>query len=261
MSGTSAPVPWPALDRRGPWRGTRSLTIIEPVTQEPRHEPPSDALASELRSLLGPHLQVRHFRKGSLLWREGESSGMLVALTSGRVKAYRLLPTGRAVTLYLFGPGDVFGFLPFIDGDPYPANAQAIEDVTAAVMPRSVLLRLLKEDAALAPRLIAVLGRRLREALDMIESVSGSSSLGRVAAALLPLVAEAAVAEDPHEPPVIELPVPAHEFAAAIGLVPETFSRALSHLVETGALERLAPRRYRVRDTAGLERAAHPPVG
>jgi CRP/FNR family transcriptional regulator len=161
------------------------------MTHETRSDALTGALARVVRALLAPQLQVRHFRKGTLLWREGETSGMLVAITSGRVKAYRLLATGRAVTLYLFGPGDVFGFIPFIDGGPYPAYAQAIEDVTADVMPRSVLLRLLREDPALAPKLISLLGQRLREAFDMIESLSGSSSVGRVAAALLHLLPEA----------------------------------------------------------------------
>ena len=93
-------------------------------------------------------------------------------MRTGRVKIYRLLPNARSVTLFLFGPGHVFGFLPFIDGGPYPAYAQAIEDVAADVMPRSVLLRLLRADAELAPRLISLLGRRLREAFNLIEGLS-----------------------------------------------------------------------------------------
>jgi CRP/FNR family transcriptional regulator len=52
-----------------------------------------------------------------------------------------LLPTGRAVTLFVFGPGDVFGFLPFLDGEPYPAYAQAIDDVLADVIPQTGLQR------------------------------------------------------------------------------------------------------------------------
>ena len=134
-----------------------------------------------MRALLAPHFQVRHFRKGELLWREGETEGLLVAMRTGRVKIYRLLPNARSVTLFLFGPGHVFGFLPFIDGGPYPAYAQAIEDVAADVMPRSVLLRLLRADAELAPRLISLLGRRLREALHLIERLSTPRAPSRLA--------------------------------------------------------------------------------
>lgn len=63
-----------------------------------------DDLAQEAKALLAPHAQRRVFAPGDLLWREGDDAGMLVAIESGRVKIYRVLPNGNAVTLYLFGP-------------------------------------------------------------------------------------------------------------------------------------------------------------
>jgi CRP-like cAMP-binding protein len=217
--------------------------------------PSLNDLASQARLLLRAHLHARHFRKGSLLWREGETSGLLVAITTGRVKIYRLLPTGRAVTLFLFGPGDLFGFLPFLDGSPYPAHAQAIEDVEAEVLPRSALLQALAADPGLAGALIALLGRRLREAMDLIQSLSTPGAPSRVAAALLALVPD-----EPEHAPVVRLPVTAQEFAGAIGIAPETFSRALKHLEEAGIVSREGLGRYRVLDPERLKQAAAPPV-
>lgn len=221
--------------------------------------PPADlaALAREVRRLLNRFLHLRHFRKGALLWREGESSGLLVAIRTGRVKIYRLLPNGRAVTLFLFGPDDVFGFLPFLDGGTYPAYAQAIEDVEAEVMPRSVLLQALRSEPDLAAILIALLGQRLRVAFDLIQGMSTPGVRARVAAALLPLLPDGSA---PAGPVIIELPVTAQEFAGAIGVAPETLSRALKTLTGEGILARQGARRYRVLDRAALERAAEPPL-
>jgi CRP-like cAMP-binding protein len=211
-----------------------------------------DDLVTQARQLLRPHLHIRQFKRGSLLWREGEVSGLLVAIKTGRVKIYRLLPTGRAVTLFLFGPGDVFGFLPFLDGAPYPAHAQAIEDVEADVMPRSALLQALRADPELAVALIGLLGRRLRDAMDLIEGLSTPGAPSRVAAALVALLPD-----DPADGPVVlKLPVTAHEFAGAIGIVPETFSRAVKHLKDSGILAREGAGRYRVLDRSGLRQAA-----
>ncbi len=218
--------------------------------------PDLHGLASEFRELLGRYLHGRSFPKGALLWSEGESTGMLVALKSGRVKVYRLLPTGRAVTIYLFGPDDVFGFLPFLDGRPYPAYAQAIEDVEADVMPRSALLEALRAEPDLALTLIGLLGQRLRSAFELIERISTPGVRARVASALVPLLPESAGAGDS---PLIELPVTAHDFAGAIGIVPETLSRALSSLVEAGIIERAGTGRYRVLDLRALEEAAETP--
>jgi len=208
--------------------------------------------ANLVRRILGQHLHTRRFRKGTLLWREGETSGLLVAITTGRVKIYRLLPTGKAVTVFLFGPGDVFGFLPFLDGGAYPAYAQAIEDVEAEVLPRSVLLQALRAEPDLAVALISLLGQRLRAAMNLIQGLSTPGVQGRVAAALLALLAE----EPASAPATLRLPVTAQEFAGAIGIAPETLSRELRRLEDAGILAREGPGRYRVRNLQGLEQAA-----
>jgi len=182
---------------------------------------------------------------------------MLVAIKTGRVKVYRLLPNGRPVTLYLFGPDDVFGFLPFLDGQAYPACAQAIEDVEADVMPRSALLQALRAEPDLAASLIALLGQRLRTAFDVIQGVSTPGVRTRVAAALLSIVDEMSAASGRE---AIQLPVTAQEFAGAIGVAPETFSRVVKRLEEDKILTRLGAGRYRVLDPARLQRAAEPPI-
>lgn len=207
--------------------------------------------------VLKDHLHVRHFRKGNLLWREGDTSGMLVSLKTGRVKIYQLLPAGREVTLFLFGPGDVFGFLPFLDGRAYPAYAQAIEDVEADVMARSALLEVLRSEPELAMALFGFLGQRLRAAFQLIRSLSTPSARVRVAQALLAMLPPAVAASDR---PTIRLPVTNYEFAGALGLVPETFSRALTGLVDDGVLQRTGSRRFRVLDMAGLKSATNPPL-
>jgi len=218
-----------------------------------RTDPQLRELGREALELLRPHLNRRRFRTGELLWREGDADGMLVALCSGRVKIYRLLPSAREVTLLLFGPGDVFGFLPLLDGQSYPAYAQALEEAEADVMPRTTLLRVLRAEPELAVTLIALLGGRLRAAFDLIRSMSTPGAQSRVAQALLALVPpEAALTGNPV---LVRLPVSAHEFAGALGLVPETLSRALTGLVRANVLERAGTGRYRILDVAALRRA------
>ena len=223
------------------------------MTTETRGE--AGGLGQGVRDLLRAHLQVRRFPRGGLLWREGETTGMLVAIRTGRVKVYRLLPTGRAVTLYLFAPGDVFGFMPFVDGGPYPAYAQAIEDVEAEVMARSTLLQALRAEPELGVRLLSLLGQRLREAFELIQSLSTPGARARVAAALLALVPEGGKPAGPVE---IKLPVTAHEFAGALGLAPETLSRALTSLADERLLERVGAGRFRLLDLSALRVAAQP---
>jgi CRP/FNR family transcriptional regulator len=216
---------------------------------------PDDAgnIAAQARGLLAPHLHRRQFAAGSLLWREGETSGLLVALETGRVKIYRLLPTGRAVTVFIFGPGDVFGFLPFLDGEPYPAYAQALEDVEAQVMSRDELLSAVRADPLVAVTLIGLVGRRLRDAMRRIESLSSPGVLPRVASALAALLPDKG---EPGGAGIIRLPVSGGEFSAALGITPETLSRSLTRLVSARVLHRLGPGRFQVLDPEALRQAA-----
>ncbi|MBK7770990.1 MAG: cyclic nucleotide-binding domain-containing protein [bacterium] len=78
----------------------------------PLHPFSDPGLTAEITRILGPHFMPRTFKPGALLWREGDTNGMLVSLAEGRVKIYRLMPDGNSVTNYIFGPGDVFGFMP-----------------------------------------------------------------------------------------------------------------------------------------------------
>jgi len=211
-----------------------------------------DGLAQEARALLAPHSHRKVFAAGDLLWREGDDAGMLVAIESGRVKIYRVLPNGNAVTLYLFGPDDVFGFMPFLDGRPYPASAQALDEVTAMVVSRSDLQAAFRKDPEVALALVKLLATRLRQAFDRIERSSVPEVLPRVASALVTLVPEEATGGLL----VIDLPVRSSDFASGIGVAPESLSRAITRLVKAGTLHRLAPRRYQVLDLAALRREA-----
>ena len=100
------------------------------------------------------------------------------------------------------------------------------------------------------------LATRLRQAFDRIERSSVPEVLPKVASALALLVPEDAA---PGALVVVELPVRASEFAAAIGVAPESLSRAITKLVDGKILHRLAPRRYQVLDPDGLRRASAGP--
>lgn len=222
------------------------------VAVPPESARPWDEIGIRLRERLAEHMHVRRFARGEVLWREGESAGLFVSLRSGRVRIYRALPTGGSVTLFIFLPGGIFGFLPFLDGGPNPASAEALEAVEADVMPRSVFQQILEADPTLAPELVTVLGHCLRQAFAVIQSVSTPGAHSRLASALLAMVPESHTAGALVH---LDLPASAHEFAGALGMAPETLSRAISSLVEKGIIRRIRPGRLEVLDLAGLQRA------
>ncbi|MHB1024599.1 MAG: Crp/Fnr family transcriptional regulator [Desulfobacteria bacterium] len=210
--------------------------------------------AGEALEPLAPHFRPRRFPAGTVLWRSGETPSMVVAIETGHIKVYRTLPGGNVAALYLFGPGELFGFLPFLDGRSYPATAEAIDDVRALTMSREGLLRGLRENPAVALPLFSFLGRRLREAFDRIELLSARGALPRVAAALAALLHEG----DRGTATIVSLPVSSGQFARALGITPESFSRAITDLAEAGVIHRLGRGRFQVLDPQALRAAASP---
>jgi len=197
---------------------------------------------------------ISRFPAGTVLWRAGETPSMVVAIETGHIKVYRTLPGGNVAALYLFGPGEFFGFLPFLDCRPYPATAETIDEVRARTMSRVGLLRALSENPAVALQLFAFLGRRLREAFDRIELLSARGALPRVAAALAALLQQS----DYGTARIVSLPVPSGEFARALGIAPESFSRAVTDLAEAGVIHRLGRGRFQVLDPQSLRVSLKP---
>ncbi len=195
-----------------------------------------------------PYFRSRRFPAGSVLWREGEPATLVVAIDEGRIKIHRTLPDGNAASVYLFGPGELFGFLPFLDGRPYPATAEAIDDVRARTMSREGLFQALRDNPEVALPLFSFLGRRLREAFERIELLSARGALPRAAAALAALPPQGEGAGST----IVFLPMPSGEFARALGISPESFSRAVTGLADMGVIRRLGRGRFQVLDPRSL---------
>jgi CRP/FNR family transcriptional regulator, dissimilatory nitrate respiration regulator len=257
-----------ALERKGllvPSRLARGLRLTDAGREAVRGafsestypsagSPAFSGEAGEALAMLAAYFRPRRFPAGTILWRAGETPSMVVAIETGQIKVYRTLPGGNVAALYRFGPGELFGFLPFLDGRSYPATAEAIDDVRARTMSRDGLLRGLRENPAVALPLFSFLGRRLRDAFDRIELLSARGALPRVAAALIALLQEG----DRGTATIVSLPVSSGEFARAMGIAPESFSRAVSGLAEAGVIRRLGRGRFQVLDTGSLRKMGSP---
>jgi len=203
-------------------------------------------------SALEPYLESRRYPAGQVLWNEGEPAGRLVVLDRGRVKILRTERGGRSILLYVFSPGDLFGFLPFIDGGPYPATAIALDDLEARVMSHSALDAAIRADPQVAMTLLAALGARLREAFARIGDQTRRNATAQVAASVVLLQSSAAG----DRAALIDVPRPTYAFAKDLGLTAETFSRAVTRLVEAGVLHRVGSQKLQVLDQKRLEDVA-----
>jgi CRP-like cAMP-binding protein len=130
----------------------------------------------------------RRFDAGETIFREGDESSTCYIVRSGLVRAVRENTDGRSITLANFGPGDIFGELAMFDLEKRSATVEAVAASEAIAILGGDMRRLLREHPDIAVKLLAALGRRLRETNERLARQSFQTVQSRVASVLAQLV-------------------------------------------------------------------------
>ena len=127
----------------------------------------------------------RKFRRGSLIFIEGESSTEMFIIRAGRVRILKQ-EGENTFELAVLGPGSVLGELSLLDHQPRGATAQVVEDVTATVIDEELLQRTLEKIPSWLSNIIHVVVKRLRDTMKRTsDDVVRSSVAGTVRVLLL----------------------------------------------------------------------------
>ena len=193
----------------------------------------------------------RSFDTGEVVFREGDESDTCYVVRFGHTRAVREHPDGRSITLANFGPGDIFGELAMFDNERRSATVETLEPTEVIAILGGDMRRLLREHPDIAVKLLAALGRRLREMNERLARQSFQTVQSRVAAVLSQLVA-AARAEGAAEGDVLITSTQA-DLAQLAGSSRESASRFLAVLERAGIISQ-GRGRLVVHDAGALER-------
>jgi CRP-like cAMP-binding protein len=133
---------------------------------------------------------VRRYHKGEVLFEQDTPSDAFYTIASGRVKIFRMLPTGKDMILEVFGRGDPLGAVAAYADKPFPASAVALEDTVCVVIPRPAFFRLLEAHPSLVRGLLLGMTVRLVELTNRIAELSGSRIEPRFARLFLKLAGD-----------------------------------------------------------------------
>jgi CRP-like cAMP-binding protein len=147
-------------------------------------------LAAEDRHRVAAATTVRHYARGDTIFEQGMPSDAFYTIATGRVKIFKMMPSGKDLILEVFGRGDPLGALAVYEGRPFPASAVALEDTTCLVIARPVFFRLLEEHPSLVRGLMAGLTVRLVELTNRLAELSGGRIEPRFARLFLKLAGE-----------------------------------------------------------------------
>ncbi len=187
----------------------------------------------------------RRYRKGEIIFNEGDPADGFYVVVEGRVKIFKVSSDGKEQILHIFGSRHPFGEVPVFAGQRFPAMAQAIAPSRILFLPRQAFVDLIAENPSLALNMLAVLSRRLRDFTVQIENLSLKEVPGRLASYLTFLSSEQGDARS------VELKISKGQLASLLGTIPETLSRIFARMSDQGLI-RVRGRTIEIVDRQGL---------
>lgn len=204
------------------------------------------ALSEQDRARLAALAVEKHYAAGETLFFEGAACEGLHVIGEGAVKITKISPSGREIMLAIEMAPNSVAEVPLFDDGNYPATVVALRDTTAFLLRRDDFRRFCASQPEVPLKMLAVVGKRLRQLVGLIESVTFGSVRQRVAGALLQ-----AAETDEHGVQTVALTH--EEIALRLGTVREVVSRNLSRFQAEGLI-RIAKRQIEIADADGLQR-------
>lgn len=121
---------------------------------------------------------------GSFVFHQGDQAARVHVLRRGSIELSHQV-AGRRVVVQLLQPGDVFGDVPLLLGEPEPFDARAVRDSTLLSLDAATFLHLLSARPALMRRWMVSLAERMSGLQQRLMVVLGGDLEARTAAALL----------------------------------------------------------------------------
>ena len=187
--------------------------------------------------------------RGEIFLLEGESDEVLYFVGSGAVKIFKTSAEGKEQIIDIARPGDSINDVAVFDGGPNVLAAQAMSPVVLYGISKNNLDIILRDYPQVVANVIAVLAKRVRYLVSLVEDLSFKHVIGRIAKILLQYAGTGAEAGQR---------LTQQDMAAMAGTVREVVGRSLKVLEEEGAIK-MDHHRIIVSDKEALKRIIETP--
>jgi len=177
----------------------------------------------------------------------GQPTSQLMVVHTGTVKVTRIDVEGREQILRVLGPGDFIGESAFLTGERPAYFVTAAEPTSMCVFRHADLGRLVAEHPSIALRMLQELSHRLTQVEARLASLISGDVTSRLAEYLLSLPTEHSSAGVR-----VELPMAKKDVASLLDTTPESLSRQLRRLHDSGLIRSDGARGVILRDVDAL---------
>lgn len=169
------------------------------------------------------------------IFQRGDAGDSLMAVVRGRVKICSQSAEGKELILNIIKPGEMFGEIALLDGEPRTADAVALERCDLLTLSRASFLPFIERHPEVALRMMAVLCRRLRKTSAQFEDSLFLEVPARLARALLNLAE--AFGQPARQGVHIDLKLSQQQLGAIVGVTRESINKHLGEWQRQGWVE------------------------
>lgn len=188
-------------------------------------------LPAEHVGVIAEHCQLIDVRRGEMIFNRGDQARGLFVLLNGQLKLGVISPQGMEKVISMVSPGESFGEAVLFMERQFPLYAQATLDSEVLLVSKSMIFSLLDGDPTVARRMLAGLSVRMHQLVQDIGMLSLQSSTQRFIGYLLQISADTPDAGS------VTLPASKSNIASLLNLTPETLSRTMTKLQQSGLIE------------------------
>ena len=181
--------------------------------------------------------RAREFGRDEILFRQGDDSKEVYVILSGRVRIFKISPSGHETTIAIFGEHDLIGEMAALDGRTRSATAKTITPVTLLSMVQDRFVAHAESMPKLGFGLARLLSLKLRWTASYAESIAQFDAAGRLLHILLAHNERYGQEIEPGKRYLIDLGLTQGDLASMVGARREWINRILSDWKRRGLLE------------------------
>ena len=204
-------------------------------------------LSQEEFVLLNYEKDFRHYKRGDILYQEGNRISGFYCINSGIIKVFKTGFDGKEQIIRFAKNGEIIAYRSVLSNELACTSAKVIEDCQVCFIPSEILISLIKSNADFSLDLLKLACHELGEANSFITDIAQKTVRERLAEILLLLVSDFGLDNDNY----LNISLTREELANIVGTATESVIRLLSEF-KTDKLVELNGRKIRILDKKGL---------
>ncbi len=209
------------------------------------------SLSDEEAHKISEGVSSRSFKKGDIVFSQGEKANKLYIVCSGKVKIFKNTIHGKEQILYILSEGDFIGAFNLLKEDEFDFNAVALEPTQMSMLEKSSFDEIVLSNPQITLKIFEKAYERIMRAENLVERLSSHNPDARVLGLLLDLCDNFGKKTD--KGVLLHLSMSREEMGSYAGITRETMSRKLQLFQEMGLIELIGTKKIRINDVAALK--------